>query len=168
MKHGVLDGELCWITENLKQRFVTQRFQEVHGMPWGAILGSQGRGQGRSNRYWMEHMLLLESMSGVLWGSWVKAKLVNSNLTSCVWVASRVFYLRGAQEEGPWRQGRLFITRAFGEVISRTYICLWLCVLLSRACTCISERGSITLTSLQATLTQQNGCQSSSTVKYIS
>ena len=47
----------------------------------------------------------------VLWGSQTKARFVSSNQKEWGWVSF----------SGPGRQGKMFITRAFGGVISETY-----------------------------------------------
>lgn len=49
-------------------------------------------------------------------------------------------YLRGEVRKG---SGRLLLTRTVGEVILGTYICLWLCGLLSRTYTCVNGLVSV-------------------------
>lgn len=88
----------------------------------------------------MEQVLLLESMNGVLWGSWPKAELVNSNQTSGVWVASRVSYLRGAQEEGPGRQEDCSSQGLLGKSYQElTFVCDSVCCYLEHALAFLRE-----------------------------
>lgn len=80
----------------------------------------------------LEYMLLLGSVGRLLWCSW--AGLISLNQNSKVLVSSKGSYISNTQGEAPGRQGRLLITRATGEMISETYICLGFCGLLPRAC----------------------------------
>lgn len=74
-------------------------------------------------------MSLLGSMSGMLWGFWAKARLVNSNPKEPGFdKPPGGSYLR------PWDGGRLLFTRLAGEVTSGTYVYLSLCGLLPGAC----------------------------------
>ena len=66
-------------------------------------------------------MTLLRSMCRMLWGSQVKARLVNSNQKAGFCSGP---YLRDSQGEGPGKQKRLFNTRAIGVGRSGTYIYL--------------------------------------------
>ena len=59
----------------------------------------------RRERQDLGHIALLRSVSGVLWGSWAKAGLVNSNQESRVLVSHRESYLRVAKREGNGRRG---------------------------------------------------------------
>ena len=57
------------------------------------------------------HMTFSRTADRVLWGSQTKAGFVSSNQKEWGWVSF----------SGPGRQGKMFITRAFGGVISETY-----------------------------------------------
>ena len=71
------------------------------------------------------HMSLLGSVGGVVWCSPAQGRFVNSLCKRRALVSSTVgSYLRGTQEEGTEKQGRILITRAVGEIISGTYTSL--------------------------------------------
>lgn len=63
---------------------------------------------------------------GVLWGSWPKPRLINSDHKRGFSKLCGVCKGKTLGDKGD------FVTRAFGEVILETYIYLWLCRLSSR------------------------------------
>lgn len=70
----------------------------------------------------LRHMPLLGSRGGVLWGSWAKATLANSNQKEQSFgKLLRRSYLGGTQGEDPGRQGRMLITRAIESHIRNSY-----------------------------------------------
>lgn len=61
-----------------REAYYSWALEEVHGAPWWATREGQGWMQAESEAGHV-HMPLLECSSGVLWGSWAKAGLANSN-----------------------------------------------------------------------------------------
>lgn len=117
-----------------RKLYYSQVLGEVHGISWGATWRGQGRVQ--AERQDLGRMPLLGPVSRLLWGSWAEVRLVNLNQKNGVLVRSMGVLPKGyVWYIGAGRQGRLLITRDFGEVISGTYICLWPYGLLARACT---------------------------------
>lgn len=68
---------------------------------------------------------VLASIGGVLWGSWAKARLVNSNQKNRGLVSPVGVLLIQGENKGKAMEGRGdLITRAVGEVIPEFSICL--------------------------------------------
>ena len=70
----------------------------------------------------------------VLWGSWAKASLVNSNQKERDFGKFHRGPISGAHKEKPWKVGDRAYHKGSRQVISETCIYLRLCRLLSRAC----------------------------------
>lgn len=63
-----------------REVYYLQVLEEVRGRPQGAPWGRQDRLVGCGQREILDlgHILFLESIGGVLWGSWAESALVNS------------------------------------------------------------------------------------------
>lgn len=94
--------------------------EEAHGTPGGATREVRAGCRQRVEDW--GHTPLLVSVDGVLWGSWAKARLVNSNQKSEILISHRVLskgYIMGRSRGA----GSQLITRAIGEVTGGIYIC---------------------------------------------
>lgn len=100
-------------------------------MSQGGTQGGQGM-QAETERTWATCVIRVLRWN-VLY-LWAKDRLVNSHLKRKHLDEFHGGLIRGAQGEGPGRYGRLLATKAVGEVLSGTHICVWLCRLLSRTC----------------------------------
>lgn len=92
-------------------------------------------------REWQDlgHLPLLGSKGGMIWGSWARAVLVNSNQKRRVLVSFMKFLSKECTKGTFWEARKLLITMAFGEVLSVTCICLWPWELLTEACIYVEE-----------------------------
>ena len=136
-----------------REGYFSQIPEEVHSTFWGATWGGQGRVQAERKKD-LRHIPLLGSLVWMLWGFQGKARLVNPNFQKQDISKLYKVLSKGHTREELWEMRRLFITRAYREVIS-TYICLWLCGVLSRARVPWDR------------LAKQNKCQASNTMEWL-
>lgn len=115
-----------------RDAYFSQVLVEIHSMPSGARQGGKAVCW---EREWQDqgHIPLLESMGGMLWGSWARVGLVNSNQKCRVLVSSMKFLSKAYTKGILWEARKLLITMAFGEILSGTCKCLWPWELLTKA-----------------------------------
>lgn len=152
MERRVLDGEQRFNNrpqDKLKQRSLLLTCPGGSTrMLQGATQGCQGRAQ--TERQDLGHMLFLGSVGGVLWGSWAKARLFNSNWKSGVLVSSTGIISKGTGGR-PWELEESVSHQGCWGSHIRNLVLLW--GLLSRACAFM--RASVSLRSLQAAWPQK-------------